>query len=210
MMKLIVKLKRHPVSSFKVNFNQFGVVIAERASSHKIAALEEKLNLTTSAPSADQYGQNELKKKYIVLEGQVEDMKEKNQQVQAQYNQLKSTHEMAVRETAELRDQFRQAEEQIDELQVKASAAKSASMQATIHKATIDSLETKIEALEADLKAANERAADSSDSSSSSDEEEIKQERTTVVAVTIFFLPSKIIINFRASSIKRPIIFAKK
>ena len=114
-------------------------------------------------------------------------MKDKNQQLQAQYNQLKSTHEMAVRETAELRDQFRQAEEQIDDLQVKASAAKSASMQATIHKATIDSLETKIEALEADLKAANERAAESSDSSSSSDEdEEIKQQRTTVVAVSNF------------------------
>ena len=57
------------------------------------------------------------------MEGQNEDLKDKNAQLQTQYEQLKSTHEMAVRETAELRDQFHQQETAMDDLQAAAAAA---------------------------------------------------------------------------------------
>ena len=85
------------------------------------------------------------------MEGQNEDLKDKNAQLQTQYEQLKSTHEMAVRETAELRDQFHQQETAMDDLQAAAAKANSANAELAIQKATIDALEAKIETLEVDL-----------------------------------------------------------
>ena len=116
--------------------------------------MEEKIS-QLSQPTAGQYAEAELKKKFIVLEGQNEYLKEKNDQLAQQYNQLKNTHEMAVKETAELRQKFQEAENQIDDLQDQAAATKASQQQAVVHQATIGALEAKIEALEMDLQVQN-------------------------------------------------------
>merc|ERR1711956_131452 len=90
----------------------------------------------------------------------------------------------AVRETAELRDQFHQQETELDDLQATAAGAKSVRAEVAIQKATIDALEAKIETLEVDLQKAESQLDDpSSSSSSSSDDEEEEEEvvRATVV-----------------------------
>ena len=81
-------------------------VIAERAASHKIVALEEKIAALEKSNS--DYKDEELKKKYIKLESQLEDRKEKNEQLEKQLQTLKETHQMAVKDNSKLQDDLKE------------------------------------------------------------------------------------------------------
>ena len=82
-------------------------VIADRAASHKIVALEEQIEALKK--SSSEYKDEELKKKYIKLESQLEDRKEKNEQLEKQLQSLKETHQMAVKDNSKLQDDLKES-----------------------------------------------------------------------------------------------------